>query len=65
MREIRFGIVGCGFMGREFAAAAARWLELKDMDVRPVITAVCDANAAAMTWFEQNIPSVCFATTRH
>jgi predicted dehydrogenase/predicted GH43/DUF377 family glycosyl hydrolase len=65
MREIRFGIIGCGFMGREFAAAAARWLLLKDMDVRPVITAVCDANPPAMTWFEHHIPSVCFATTRH
>ena len=27
-RIIRFGVIGCGLMGREFASAAARWLLL-------------------------------------
>ena len=44
MKEIRFGIIGLGLMGREFASAAARWFHLLDTDVRPVITAVCDTN---------------------
>ena len=33
-----------GLMGREFASAAARWCHLTEMDVRPEIVAVCDAN---------------------
>jgi predicted dehydrogenase len=31
MRTIRFGIIGCGMMGREFASAAARWFHLPEM----------------------------------
>jgi predicted dehydrogenase len=57
-RTISFGIIGCGLMGREFASAAARWCHLLDLDVRPRIVAVCDANPAAMDWFTQAIPGV-------
>jgi predicted dehydrogenase len=62
-REIRFGIIGCGLMGREFASAAARWLHLLDTDGTPVIAAVCDANEQAMAWFTENLPTVTFSTT--
>jgi predicted dehydrogenase len=62
-REIRFGIIGCGLMGREFASAAARWLHLLDTDATPVITAVCDQHEQAMAWFAANLPSVTFTTT--
>ncbi|NGQ90588.1 Gfo/Idh/MocA family oxidoreductase [Rhodobacter sp. HX-7-19] len=51
MREIRFGIIGCGLMGREFASAAARWLHLTGMRARPRIVAVCDTNPALMGWY--------------
>ncbi len=57
-REIRFGIIGCGLMGREFASAAARWCHLLDLDFRPVITAACDVSQAARGWFEQNVPTL-------
>ncbi|BBI48322.1 hypothetical protein HORIV_07430 [Vreelandella olivaria] len=63
MRTIRFGIIGCGLMGREFASAAARWLHLADAPARPEIVAVCDPNIEAMAWFEQRVPSVTQATT--
>lgn len=53
MREIRFGIIGCGLMGREFASAAARWLHLTGMRARPRIVAVCDTNPGLMDWFTQ------------
>ena len=42
--EIRFGIIGLGLMGREFASAAARWIHLSNLDVGPVLVAVCDTN---------------------
>ena len=58
MRAVRFGIIGCGLMGREFASAAARWCHLVGMDVRPEITAVCDTDDAALSWFVESIPSV-------
>lgn len=54
-RTVRFGIIGCGLMGREFASAAARWCHLLDMDVRPEIIAICDANPAALEWFTDNL----------
>ena len=63
MRELRFGVVGLGLMGKEFASAAARFFHLQDIGVRPVITAVCDTNAGALEWFRANVPSVKAATT--
>ncbi len=56
--QIRFGVIGCGLMGKEFASAAARWCHLLDVNFEPVITAVCDANLSATAWFENHIPSV-------
>lgn len=52
-------------MGREFASAAARWMHLPEMDVRPEIVSVCDANPAAMTWFSDNMASVEQATAQY
>ncbi len=44
---IRFGVIGCGLMGREFASATARWGHLLDMDVRPRLVAICDTKPPA------------------
>jgi len=62
VKDIRFGIIGLGLMGREFASATARWLHLQDIGVKPVITAVCDTNEQAIDWFTGNLPSVTFVT---
>lgn len=58
MKKIRFGIIGCGLMGREFASAAARWLHLQDAVARPEIVAVCDTNPALMDWFTTHLGHV-------
>ena len=50
-------------MGREFTSAAARWLHLTEMDVRPEIVAVCNRTSKKMGWFTENCPSVTQATT--
>lgn len=55
---IKFGIIGCGLMGKEFASAAARWCHLADIGAEPQIIAVCDANQAAIAWFQDNVSSV-------
>ncbi|MDG3579081.1 Gfo/Idh/MocA family oxidoreductase [Rhizobium sp. YJ-22] len=62
-KVFRFGVIGCGLMGREFASAAARWLHLSDTKARPEIVAVCDTNPALMDWFRTHVPSVAQATT--
>ena len=61
-REIRFGVIGCGLMGREFASAAARWCHLLNLDFEPRIVAVSDVNPAAIEWFQDNVPGVHLAT---
>jgi predicted dehydrogenase len=58
MKVIRFGLIGCGLMGREFASAAARWCHLLQPDARPEIVAACDPNAGALEWFKENVPSL-------
>lgn len=58
MKTTRFGLIGCGLMGREFASAAARWCHLPDMSIRPVIVAVCDANLELTKWYTGHFDSI-------
>ncbi|MBI2437707.1 MAG: Gfo/Idh/MocA family oxidoreductase [Lentisphaerae bacterium] len=61
MKTIKFGIIGAGLMGREFASAIARWAHLPEMRVRPELVAVCDKNPAVLDWYRQNFPAIhCF-----
>jgi predicted dehydrogenase len=62
MREIRFGIIGCGLMGREFASAIARWCHLLDVNFRPVLAGICDTNSALFGWYRQHFPTIKIAT---
>ncbi len=62
-RPIRFGVIGCGLMGREFASAIGRWCHFAQTDVAPVITTVCDPNEQATAWFTDRVPGVTRATT--
>jgi len=62
-RTVRFGLIGCGLMGREFASATARWCHLTTIDVRPQIVAVCDLNAQATAWLAGHFPTVSQVTS--
>ena len=62
-KQLRFGVIGCGLMGREFASAAARWLHLLEAPARPVIVSVCDTNPKLTAWFSENLNSVTQVTT--
>jgi predicted dehydrogenase len=55
-RVVRFGLVGGGLMGREFASAAARWVHLTDIGVRPELAVVCDVDPAVLAWYERLDP---------
>jgi predicted dehydrogenase len=57
VKPVRVGIVGGGLMGRELAAAIARWPALEEHPAAPVLEAVCDTSEAARRWFER-IPTV-------
>ncbi|MBZ0295703.1 MAG: Gfo/Idh/MocA family oxidoreductase [Anaerolineae bacterium] len=62
-KEIRFGIIGLGLMGREFGSAAARWCHLLDLDFAPVITGICDTNEALFDWYTSNFDTITVKTT--
>ncbi len=62
IKTLRFGIIGCGLMGREFASAAARWCHLTDSPAQPVITAVCNRSAKPFDWFTKNFPTIDLVT---
>jgi len=55
---VKFGIIGLGLMGREFASAAARWCHLDEMNIKPEIIAICDVNANSFPWYTDNFSSI-------
>ncbi|MCX6262394.1 MAG: Gfo/Idh/MocA family oxidoreductase [Bacteroidia bacterium] len=59
-RNIRFGIIGLGLMGKEFASSVARWCHLLDDTLpKPVITGICDiGNEFARKWFINNFNTI-------
>jgi predicted dehydrogenase len=61
-KEIRFGIIGLGLMGREFGSAAARWCHLLNLDYMPVISGICDTNPALFEWWESNFSTITVKT---
>src|SRR5438128_7702924 len=57
-KTLRFGMIGLGLMGREFASAVARWCHLLDLEYEPCIVAVCDTNEKLFDWYESNFDSI-------
>jgi predicted dehydrogenase len=55
-RVVGVGLIGGGLMGREFASAAARWVHLADIGVRPRLVAVSDTSPKALAWYERLDP---------
>ena len=58
MKTIKFGIIGAGLMGREFASATARWCHLTEIGAKPELVAVCDKNPALYPWYKDNFPTI-------
>jgi predicted dehydrogenase len=63
MKTIRFGIIGGGLMGKEFASAAARWAHLLDMPAKPEIVALASGRESTFGWFKNNFASIRQYTT--
>ena len=56
-RIVRFGLIGGGLMGREFASAIARWAHLAEIGVRPQLAVVCDTSPEVLAWYERLTPA--------
>ena len=62
-RRVRFGIIGLGLMGREFASAIGRWCHLLSDGPVPELAGICDSNPASHAWFTDNFPGLRIVTT--
>ena len=51
---VKFGVIGCGLMGKEFASASLRWLHLQGDIPRPEIIAACNRSDANLDWFRRD-----------
>jgi predicted dehydrogenase len=56
--KVRFGIIGLGLMGREFASAIGRWCHLLSDGPIPELTGICDPNTDSHGWFKDNFPGI-------
>ncbi|MBS5724843.1 MAG: Gfo/Idh/MocA family oxidoreductase, partial [Clostridiales bacterium] len=61
MKTIRFGLIGCGLMAREFASAAARWCHFTVDIPKPEIVGICSVVPKEMEWFKKNFDSIQYA----
>ena len=64
-KKIKFGIIGCGLMGREFAVASTRWPALLDLDAKPELVGICDLNENLFDWYTDNFDSIKIVTTNY
>ncbi len=62
-RKVRFGIIGLGLMGREFASAIGRWCHLLGCGPVPELAGICDTNVASHAWFTDNFSGLRVVTT--
>lgn len=63
-KKVRWGIIGGGLMGREFASALGRWFALDNFSVGSELVGVCDLNDASREWFRR-VPTVKMLTANH
>ena len=61
---VRWGIIGGGLMGREFASALGRWFALDNFPVEAELVAVCDVQQSAREWFRR-VPTVQLITENY
>ena len=62
-KKIKFGIIGCGLMGKEFGSAASRWCHLAEDVAIPEIVGICDFNENALKWFSDHFDTIKYVTS--
>jgi predicted dehydrogenase len=67
MKKIKFGIIGLGLMGREFASAAARWNHLLNFDIQPEIISICSEplTEESVLWYKSIAPTITQCTNNY
>ncbi|MBR5156966.1 MAG: Gfo/Idh/MocA family oxidoreductase, partial [Clostridia bacterium] len=63
MKTVKFGLIGCGLMAKEFASAAARWCHLTGDIAKPEIVGICSATDKSKEWFLKNFPEIKYSVT--
>jgi predicted dehydrogenase len=63
MSIAKFGVIGSGLMGKEFASAVARWCHLPELNVRPELVALCSRAQAMPAWWQENFSTIRQYTT--
>lgn len=65
MKTVKFGIIGLGLMGREFASAAMRWAHLPGAGAGPEIVSICSRTMPAEreAWYRDGLGTVKQVTT--
>ena len=60
MKTVKFGVIGTGLMGREFAQTVMRWPWLKDFPVKPEIISICSSTIddEKARWFVDGLGTV-------
>lgn len=58
----RFGVIGLGLMGREFASAIARWSHVETGILQPQITGICSPHDSSHEWFRHHLPGLAVDT---
>ncbi len=64
-KTIRFGIIGLGLMGREFASSVSRWCSLLSEDPVPVIAGICSRSRESWKWYTGNFPDIRIKTENY
>lgn len=65
MKTVKFGIIGIGLMGREFASAVMRWPHLPDMTIKPEIVSICGSPVTPEeeAWYRDGLNTITQVTT--
>ena len=63
MKTVRFGLIGCGLMAREFASAAARWCHLTEDVPKPEIVGICSVVPKEMEWFNKHFSDIKYSVS--
>ncbi len=53
-KQLRIGMVGCGFMGRTHSNAFGKVNRFFDLEYEPILTAICARNGASAQAFADN-----------
>lgn len=61
-KKVRFAIIGCGLMGREFASVVGRWCHGLEDVPEPELVGVCNRTIEKTRWFTEHFDTIRYVT---